>query len=68
MTRCSCCGTTQGPFVRDRDLPGRPVCGVARRARGRFLVSERIQGCLARRRVLDEALTSGIRVPGAVFA
>jgi hypothetical protein len=68
MTRCSCCGTTQGPFVRDRDLPGRPVCGVPRRVRGRFLPSERIQGCLARRRVLDDALTAGVSASKAVMA
>lgn len=53
MTVCSSCGTTEGPFVRDRDLPGRPVCGVPRRARLRFDVGERIRGCLARRAARD---------------
>lgn len=68
MTRCSCCGTTEGPFVRDRDLPGRPVFGVPRRARRLLDAGERIRGCLSRRRELDEALTSGIKAPQAVSA
>lgn len=55
MTRCSCCRTTDGPFVRDRDLPGRPVCGVPRRARKRLDAGERIRDCLARRRALEDA-------------
>jgi hypothetical protein len=54
VTRCSCCGTTEGPFVRSRDLPGKPVCGVPRRWYGRLLPSERVLGCLQRRRLLDD--------------
>lgn len=27
MTKCANCGTTEGPFVRDRDNPNLPVCG-----------------------------------------
>ena len=64
MTRCSCCQTPHGPFVRDRDLPGRPVCGLAPRERLRGPVVEletraRIQACLARRRELEAATMPG---------
>ena len=65
VTRCSCCQTPQGPFVRDRDLPGRPVCGLPPRDR-RYYHGDpeleargRIQDCLARRQALEAARTLG---------
>lgn len=46
-TTCTNCGTRQGPFVRDRDLPRHPVCGLRRgKPEDR---AQRIRECLARR-------------------
>lgn len=55
MTRCTNCQTTQGPFVRDADLPGHPVCGHRRRHRATFAEREqRIHECLERRDALGK--------------
>jgi hypothetical protein len=50
-TVCASCGTTQGPFVRERDFPGLPVCGFPPRS-GRHTDAEKsalATACNARR-------------------
>ena len=50
-TVCANCGTTQGPFVRDREFPSRPMCGFPPRS-GRHSEAERAAltaACNARR-------------------
>lgn len=66
MTVCACCGTTQGPFVGDRDTPGLRVCGYPPRlrAQGDEAIAQRggapytkrmqrVVQCLARRDIRD---------------
>lgn len=57
QTVCKNCGTTQGPFVRDRDIPNSPSCGIPERkwkdypdTKTRYAAERKItQECLARR-------------------
>lgn len=52
-TVCANCGTTQGPFVRDRESTGLPICGFPPRS-GRKSEVERaalVNACNARRDV-----------------
>lgn len=52
--RCATCGTSVGPFARDRDFPGLPVCGYRPRHHATIeLRDRRVKDCLARRDALD---------------
>lgn len=49
-TRCANCGTTEGPFVRDPQFPGLPVCGFPPRYHASVaLRAQRTLDCLQRR-------------------
>jgi hypothetical protein len=62
MRTCDCCGTTQGPFGADRDMPGLRACTYKPRNKRNEIVNpnadrnsqvtqqqQRIRECLARR-------------------
>ncbi len=54
MTVCANCGTSQGPFTRDPDFPGLPVCGFTRRHRADANMKEkRVAECNSRRVALE---------------
>jgi hypothetical protein len=70
MTVCKNCGTTQGPFVRDRDFPNTPICGFPPRYRfatreERFVAEvKKTRECLKRREERFSNESSVRIVPG----